>query len=917
MGRYTRAVSVFLSAEGTSDRFLYRGRFMASMRGMAVRVGGESLARKWLTWILALWVLSLGVACGGERREGDAGSVVLSAQSLWRMFFVWGDECVQWKNGDVTAAKPGPKGGPPVQKLSLPPVFTAGPPEEWIMPDFDDSAWVPTPGPIRHVSYRHDLAALYLRGRFLVSDTKSAGDMRLVVTVRGGVAVWVNGQEIAQAYLPPGGKRMAMMAALPYPPEAYVDETGCLLSTTPKGGGSDAVKQRERVLDCTIPHKVLRDGVNVVAVAIHRAPTSELLYTARSNDKKRPWWSQCGFDGLTLSSFGSGVSSEPAEPGKPVFIPGNPLVDVWDLDPGEFTEASRPVRIAGTRNGAFSGVALLRAAETIRGLRVKATELRGHRGGVIPESAVHIRVAQPGDTAPLGAERRRYSGAVYLGVLLESFPKEIPIPKGGRGVTVPIWLTVSIPRNAQPDTYRGDVTAQYATGAAQIPLEVYVANWELPNPTAFVSYVGLIESPESVALQYGVPLWSEAHFQHLDRVWSYLGTIGNKSVFLPLIGQTNLGNLHSMVQWVRKPDGTWDHDFSVVERYLDIVVKHCGKLPVVVLDVWTATHGGGGFGKVKEQAKNTMPMVFTEWDPSRNERKIRQGPDWGSPESVPFWKPVFDGMLRRLADRGLTASVALGTACDRVPSKQAFDDLEAVAPGLPWVIHAHGYTPILNGRKCREAASVWGIGPPRLSTEKRFQPGWKRDIFSPVFPRYGAGGMGHVRPVSPLGVFHALTEAYQAAGYSGLGRSGADFWPVVKGRKEAGTVISRVPTWDRPGPPTMTHAAYLHPAPDGAVATVRFELLRMGIQEAEARLFIEKALHDKAARARLGEELAQRAQKFLDDRIRIILRAKHDTSPMYSVGSDASWLSYAQTAIQAARPLYDLAAEIAAKRMAL
>ncbi len=26
-----------------------------------------------------------------------------------------------------------------------------------------------------------------------------------------------------------------------------------------------------------------------------------------------------------------------------------------------------------------------------------------------------------------------------------------------------------------------------------------------------------------------------------------------------------------MVRWIRKADGSWAHDFSIVERYLDIV----------------------------------------------------------------------------------------------------------------------------------------------------------------------------------------------------------------------------------------------------------------------------------------------------------------------------------------------------------
>ena len=874
----------------------------------------------WLRWaavaLAACFLTGASRSGHASAAENAGGTAALKTQSMWRAYFVWQDELVRWESGEITAIRPGGKGGPPIVKSEAAPVPTPPPPPAWAAADFDDSSWVPTPGPILHAPFRRDLAAIYLRGRFALSDPAAAGEMKLSLEFRGGAAVFLNGKEIARAHLPAGQVSPGAPAEA-YPKEAYVDASGALLAADPKGGEPEGMKMRVRKIRCAIPASELRKGVNTLAVEIHRAPTSEILYTAKAGEK-RPWWTMCAFHSLELASAGGGCVAEPAAPGRAVFTVGNPMVDSWLSDAGEHATAISPLRISGARNGAFSGVVLMRVAETVRGLKVEAGDLKGE-GGSIPAAAVRFRYAAPGDTPPLGASGRRPADAAFLGVLLESPPSEIAPPQGASGVTLPIWVTISVPAGARAGEYRGKAAVSaVGIAPAEIPLELRVADFALPSPQEFASYVGLIESPESVALQYGVPLWSEEHWKHLDRIFSYLGSVGNKIVFIPLVGHTNLGNMHTMVRWMKKPDGSWEHDFSVAEKYLDIAIRHCGKIPVVVLDVWTATHGGGGFGKVEERGRNEKPMVFTELDPASKEMKTSQGPDWGAPESKAFWKPVLEGMLKRLADRGLEKSVALGTACDRVPSKQAFEDLEAAAPGLPWVIHAHGYTASLNGRKCREAASVWGIKEPRLFSEPNYQPGWKRDIFSPVFPRYGAGSMGHVRPESPLGVFHALTEAYQASGYSGLGRAGADFWPVVGAsrtgsNKGGASVISRVPTWDRPGPPTMTNHTFLHPAPDGAVATVRFELLRLGIQEVEARIFIEKALLDKEKRSKLGEDLARRAVALLDDRVCWIRRAKQDASTMYSVGTDASWLGYSQAAQDRASRLFEIASEISGK----
>ena len=50
-------------------------------------------------------------------------------------------------------------------------------------------------------------------------------------------------------------------------------------------------------------------------------------------------------------------------------------------------------------------------------------------------------------------------------------------------------------------------------------------------------------------------------------------------------------------------------------------------------------------------------------------------------------------------------------------------------------------------------------------------------------------------------------------------------------------------------------------------------MLREGLQEAEARIFIEKALDSKPLRARLGEELVHECQEVLDDRTLRLVRA--------------------------------------------
>jgi len=108
----------------------------------------------------------------------------------------------------------------------------------------------------------------------------------------------------------------------------------------------------------------------------------------------------------------------------------------------------------------------------------------------------------------------------------------------------------------------------------------------MPASTQFVTHVGLIQSPDSVALQYDVPhVVGTRHWTRWRRVSSAWGRWVTMCLSA-LIRRKNFGNEHSMVRWIRQPRGFLKHDFSIVEKYLDLAVKHFGKPPVVCLYCW-------------------------------------------------------------------------------------------------------------------------------------------------------------------------------------------------------------------------------------------------------------------------------------------------------------------------------------------
>jgi hypothetical protein len=144
-------------------------------------------------------------------------------------------------------------------------------------------------------------------------------------------------------------------------------------------------------------------------------------------------------------------------------------------------------------------------------------------------------------------------------------------------------------------------------------------------------------------------------------------------------------------------------------------------------------------------------------------------------------------------------------------------------------------------------------------------------------------------------------EAALQANRSGLGRTGVDFWPVLpKGTKGTSDAHGQClnaryleSDWAQLNMCKGTDAL-LHPGPEGAVSTARFEMLREGIQECEARIFIERSLLDSAGRKtddpeRLDEALVKKCQESLDGRTWFLFTACLRGAPTWSWYEGSGW----------------------------
>ena len=824
-------------------------------------------------------------------------------------------------------------------------------PDNWTAAGFADETWLR--GDAMAGVHSPYASNLYLRAQFEVTDPAQVKDLKFSVTYHGGTIVYVNGKEIARGHLAKDAKD-ATAVAENYPANVFVLDNGeIILDFWGYKGPKEAITGRDRKLtDVVIPASALQKGVNVLAIEVVRAPYDKSVaeYWDKSKGRKEarelgepnlPYdfnWYTCEMRDVKLTAAGpAGLVPNVGRAKELQAWNGDVMTHDTYADVGDHCETLRPVTIKGPRNGWSSGKVVLGSSKAIEGVKVTCGDLksasgeirRGEQGAaVIPAAAMRARYAVAFADKPTGREPLES----LLETPLESFPVI------GGGCVVPIWLTVKVPADAKPGVYTGQATIEVKGEKTIVaPVRLEVADFAVPDTQDYRTWIELMQSPDSLALEYKVPPWSDKHWEYISQSMRYIAEIGSRVVIVPLIAQTNSGDSESMVRWIKKDDGTYDYDLTIVDKYLDAAVKHMGKPKFVAFTSWEiyfATpakevtgnpQGEAAWAAARWDLRGKGPAA-TLLDPQTRQTSAFNLPRFEDPNALIAWKPLFDLLHKDMAKRGLEDTMLLGMASDMWPNKEEMATLDKAAGGIKWINHTHQgpMGAAMAGGKGFVAytAYVWPNRYPGDPREARTY-GWKRPELNVEFRRFGAFNEW-LLPTQMM-----FPEIQITGNQRGLGRIGADFWPVIRDKngQRRGYVGDRYPQSMWHSCNLSTHM--LNPGPSGPVATSRYEMLRAGMQNCEARIAIEKVLTDEAQKAKLGAELAGKCQRLLDDRIWEFLKgfsglqltgrqyttyANYGSIFYYNAGGSPGAYWYAGSGWQdRQQQLYTLAGEVQAK----
>jgi len=811
------------------------------------------------------------------------------------------------------------------------------PPKGWERRDFDDGEWARRPVPFRN-NYR-SIALICLRGKFEVKDPAQVDELLLDATIQGGAVFYLNGQEVGRVFLPPGTIDYETPAE-DYPKEAFVGPAGDLLpgrkwSTNPMTEAEFGTehkdpelqaryKNRFRHVNLKIPATMLRKGSNVLAIEVHRSPANEVMFTTWRTDSSPPdqranlWWDRATVEGVKLTATAAPEAVVPSR-SRPrgIRVWNHPVMWIPDRTyHGDPNEPLAPIQLCGARNGVYAGQVIVDSTEPVKDLKVGVADLKGTGRKIIPASAIEVRFVQ--------TSKGR-----------DALEASSPEP----GVFQPIWFTVHVPRDAGAGDYSAKVTitAEGET-VVEVPIQLHVSDWTVPDPEDFVTQMAITQSPDTVAMQYDVPMWSEKHWQLLDKSFELLGNIGNKHIYVPLKGKSTFGNEHGMVYWIRQADGTYKPDLHIAERYIDLAVKHLGKIPAVVFVCVEIPFLGWTPEQAREQGEG-----FTEVDPATGEWKEGYVPKWGTQETRDFLKPAFEGLTRILAKHGIEEAMMLGFhkgdgAGHGGAAKVHFEDFKVVAPHARWVSTGHcwhagpdGWDDAGNGLPYGFAAvkgSAFGVfwdpdddkpiygwkNPHTVLSLATIANYWYAGVVLNELPAYRLFAEGcllsgrRTLAGKPHGIGNPCIQfgVDQFMGLRGVGLMGGDYWPVLgKGPNKKSVCDRYAGGFQRLG---INIRSILEPGKEGPVSSVRAELMRESLQEAEARVFVQNALLDETMKAKLGTDLAARAKVLCDERTRLY---RYYSEFWASSTRDAALMVDPAAWQERSRQLYDMAGEVA------
>jgi len=182
----------------------------------------------------------------------------------------------------------------------------------------------------------------------------------------------------------------------------------------------------------------------------------------------------------------------------------------------------------------------------------------------------------------------------------------------------PVWIEVSPGKNTCPGKYEAVIKVfghrmfEDEVLLRTLTFEINVLDIMLPKPRDYAFYLDLWQHNSNIARKYDCELWSDKHFEIMEKYIESLANLGQKAISvvvseIPWSGQWSAYNRidpsnlfeYSIVGIKFNKAGRWEYDFSALNRYVNLCMKYGINQEIEVfglLNIWLMEDAG--YGKV-------------------------------------------------------------------------------------------------------------------------------------------------------------------------------------------------------------------------------------------------------------------------------------------------------------------------------
>jgi hypothetical protein len=407
--------------------------------------------------------------------------------------------------------------------------------------------------------------------------------------------------------------------------------------------------------------------------------------------------------------------------------------------------------------------------------------------------------------------------------LLEEAPRELKA-----GWTQPVWIQLHVPAEARSGRYAARFLIKAGGEEKEVEVELTVLDFLMPTLSEGKFYLNIWQDPAAVARWAKVPLWSEKHWRLLEAYATDMAAHGQRSITTSILydpWHSQTGSIYpSMVEWQfpgewkEGEEGKFRFDYAAFDRYVEIMMKAGIRESILCVSM---VDGPGATPDCDIGYQDTASGTFRIRHTVVGDARYRGA--WGA------FLPAF---VRHLQEKGWLEKTFI--AFDEKPQEimnTIYSLLKERAPELK--ISLSGGSSSQQSAQAEELTIYWDDLAEKekiarlLALRKKAGPTMYYTACAPALP--------NTFLYSPLWESRLLPWLAWHHGLNGYLRWAHQSWPDK--------------VWSQPL--FRWHSGdnyFVYPGETGPISSLRWELLRQGVQDFEALKILEAELEKMRSR---------------------------------------------------------------------